>query len=81
MLADLDGRLLPDERAALQARLATAHPIFGDRACELTIIGAAHDRAVFLEELRACFCTEEEIAAWQRGESFSDRWPKTFRKI
>ena len=81
MLADPDGHLLPDERAALIARLADAHPVFGDRACELTIIGAASDRAVFLEELRACFCTDEEIAAWQRGETFPDPWPKTIREV
>ena len=81
MLADPDGHLLPDERAALAARLATAHPIFGDRACELTIIGAAADRAVFLEDLRACLCTEAEIAAWQRGDEFPDPWPKTIRQV
>ena len=81
MLADPDGHLLPDERAALAARLATAHPIFGDRACELTIIGAAADRAVFLEDLRACLCTEAEIAAWQRGDEFPDPWPKTIRRL
>ena len=81
MLADPDGHLLPDERAALAARLATAHPIFGDRACELTIIGAAADRAVFLEDLRACFCTDEEVAVWQRGDEFPDPWPKTIRRL
>jgi len=81
MLADADGHLFPDERAALTARLANAHPVFGDRACELTIIGAARDRIVFLADLRACFCTEQEIVAWQRGETFPDPWPKTIRKV
>jgi len=81
MLADADGHLFPDERAALTARLANAHPVFGDRACELAIIGAARDRIVFLADLRACFCTEQEIVAWQRGETFPDPWPKTIRKV
>jgi G3E family GTPase len=74
-------RLRPEERAALEARLAATHPVFGDRACELTIIGAARDRAVFLSDLRSCLCTEREVAAWQRGETFPDPWPQTMRTV
>ena len=81
MLADPAARLLPEEVAALQTRLADAHPVFGDRGCELTVIGTARDRAVFMEDLRTCLCTEAEVAAWQRGKTFPDPWPKTFRKI
>jgi G3E family GTPase len=81
ILADPHAPFMREEMEALAASVAAAHPIFGDRACELTIIGTARDRAVFLDELRACFCTEEEIAAWQRGETFPDPWPKTFRKV
>jgi len=81
LLAEKSDRLLPDERAQFAAKLAEAHPIFGDRQCELTIIGTAGDRAIFLEDLRACLCTGEEIAAWLRGETFPDPWPKTFREV
>lgn len=81
MLADPATRLLPEERVALLARLSDAHPVFGDRGCELTTIGTADDRAVFLEDLRACFCTDEETVAWQRGEPFPDPWPQTMRKV
>jgi len=76
-----ESSLLPEERTALQTRLAAAHPIFGDRGCELTVIGTARDRAVFLAELQACLCDENEVAAWQNGDSFPDPWPQTFRKI
>jgi G3E family GTPase len=81
ILADPHAPFLREELETLAKSVAAAHPLFGDRACELTIIGAAHDRALFLEELRACFCTEEEIAAWQRGDKFTDPWPKTVRRI
>lgn len=81
ILADPHAPFMREEMDALAASVAAAHPIFGDRACELTIIGTARDRAVFLDELRACFCTEEEIAAWQRGDEFTDPWPKTIRKV
>ena len=81
ILADRHAPFTPEEFEGLTASVAAAHPIFGDRACELTVIGSATDRPVFLEELRACFCTEEEIAAWQRGEEFPDPWPKTIRKV
>jgi len=81
MLADPDARLLREEVAALRTRLADAHPVFGDRSCDLTVIGTARDRAVFLTGLLSCLCTDEEVAAWQRGETFPDPWPKTFRKV
>lgn len=81
MLTSAENTLMPEERAALQERLAGAHPLFGDRGCELTVIGNAHDRAIFLEELRACFCTEAEVEAWRCGDVFPDPWPKTFRKV
>jgi len=61
--------------------LQGAHPAFGDRACELTVIGQEADRAVFVRELQACFCTPDEVAAWQRGESFDDPWPRTLRRL
>lgn len=76
-----DQRLFPEEIAALRQMLEGAHPVFGDRACELTIIGTAADRAIFADTLKQCFCTEEEIAAWQRGDTFPDPWPRTLRQV
>jgi len=81
LLADRSVELMPEEREALQARLAKSHPVFGDRACALTIIGAARERKVFLNELRTCLLTEPEVTAWQRGETFPDPWPTTFRQV
>ena len=76
-----DGRLVSGEIEQLKTMLQGAHPAFGDRACELTVIGQEADRAVFVRELQACFCTPDEVAAWQRGESFDDPWPRTLRRL
>jgi G3E family GTPase len=81
VLTDPTARLYAEEKLALAERLAAMHPVFGDRLCELTVIGTARDRSIFLEELRACLCTEEELVAWQRGDRFADPWPTRLRKI
>ena len=76
-----DTRLLPEEREHLAARLHDAHPVFGDRGCELTLIGLPRDRDRFAESLRACFCTEAEIKRWQAGGDFPDPWPKRLKLL
>jgi len=81
LVTNPDGRLLPEEIAVLRDMLQETHPLFGDRACELTVIGTERDRAVFVQNLRTCFCTDDEVAAWQRGEPFDDPWPKTFLRL
>jgi G3E family GTPase len=74
-----DTRLLAEERTFLRDQLAALHPIFGDRYCELTLIGHARDLEVFGAELMDCFCTDEEITHWQNGGSFPDPWPANLK--
>ncbi len=76
-----DERLLDEEREALQAALDQAHPVFGDRGNEITIIGTRRDREIFCRELADCFCTSEEVEAWQDGAVFDDPWPKSVRAV
>lgn len=76
-----DSRLLPEEREHLEEQLASAHPIFGDRGCELTVIGTQRDREIFCDEMRACFCTAAEVAMWQSGTEFPDPWPKSLKQV
>ncbi|MEM0895896.1 MAG: GTP-binding protein [Verrucomicrobiota bacterium] len=76
-----DGRLLPEEVEQLKARLESAHPVFGDRHNELTLIGLPVAREAFAGALQSALCTEDEIAAWQRGEAFPDPWPQTLRRV
>ena len=76
-----DGKLLPEEIEHLKAMLKTKHPLFGDRHNELTLIGLKADRESFASSLRDAFCTDDEIRAWQRGETFADPWPNSLRQV
>jgi len=76
-----DSALLPEERQHLAQQLAGTHPVFGDRGCELTIIGTTKDREIFCRGLSECFCTDTEVLWWQQGKSFTDSWPKTIKTI
>jgi len=74
-----DRQLLPEELTGLRADLATAHPVFGDRRCELVLIGMEPDLSLFTEHLMACFCTDTEITQWQDHREFTDPWPSRLR--
>ena len=76
-----DGKLLAEEIEHLKALLKTKHPLFGDRHNELTLIGLKADRESFASSLQDAFCTNNEISAWQRGETFPDPWPSSLRQI
>ena len=76
-----DGKLLPEEIEHLNAMLKTKHPLFGDRHNELTLIGLKADRESFASPLQDAFCTDHEITAWQRGETFADPWPNSLRQV
>ncbi|MEM9707516.1 MAG: GTP-binding protein [Pseudomonadota bacterium] len=65
------------EKEAMRAKLTEAHPDFGDRRCQLTVIGDDFELDAFVAALRTCFCTDDEIAAWKAGETFADPWPKS----
>ncbi len=75
------GKLSTQEVELLERKLQAEHPIFGDRRNELTLIGLPAAREAFAAALRDALCTEEEIAAWQRGETFPDPWPKSLQRI
>lgn len=81
ILVDPAARLLPEERAGLAASLAQLDPVFGDRHCELTIIGLERDRSAFAQALAVCFCTDEELEAWEEGATFEDPWPQSIRRV
>lgn len=79
--AEPDGSILAEELSVLKDRLQGEDPVFGDRHIELTLIGLRRDREAFAEALRDALCTDEEVAAWERGESFPDPWPKTLKRV
>ena len=81
VLADPESRLKPEERSGLAAKLAALHPLFGDRCCEVTILGVDPDRSAFLESLHDCLCTAQEVEAWRHGATFEDPWPQSVRRV
>ena len=81
IVQDPEGKLLPEEIEHLKAQLESKHPVFGDRHNELTFIGLKADLDSFASALKEALCTDEEIMAWQEGETFTDPWPKSIRSI
>jgi len=81
LLLNRDGKLLREEVEHLKTMMEKEHPLFGDRHVELTLIGLKPAREAFAAALQAAFCTDEEIAAWQRGATFADPWPTELRPI
>ncbi|MEO0676020.1 MAG: GTP-binding protein [Pseudomonadota bacterium] len=69
------------EKEGLRAKLGEAHPDFGDRRCELTVIGDALQLDDFVAALETCFCTDEEVAAWKDGHVFEDPWPTSIATL
>ncbi|MEM7733901.1 MAG: GTP-binding protein [Pseudomonadota bacterium] len=80
-LEDDSLNLMPEERDALRRRLSDASPDFGDRHCRLTVIGDRDGLPTFAEAVRACLCTDEEVALWKAGHEFEDPWPKTTKQV
>jgi len=74
-LNDPSLNLSGEERQIMQGKLAPFPPRFGDRRCELTIIGQDAELDTFVAALNAAFCSEAEIADWQAGRPFDDPWP------
>lgn len=65
----------------LQDRLAKETRRFGDRYCDLTVIGDLTQVDRFNDALKSCFLSEDEIELWENGHKFEDPWPKNIVKI
>ncbi|MEM6310656.1 MAG: GTP-binding protein [Pseudomonadota bacterium] len=63
------------EKDVMREKLVAGHPDFGDRRCQLTVIGDETQLDDFVDALETCFCSEAEIAAWKEGAEFPDPWP------
>ena len=81
ILEDDDHGLLEFELELLKEQVAKEAGRFGDRRCDLTVIGDQSKVDVFTDVLNSCFLTEEEIKLWQNGHEFPDPWPKRIVKL
>ena len=73
--------LLEEEMKLLEERLANETGRFGDRCCDLTVIGDKDQVNQFTEKLKSCFLRENEIKKWKNGIKFKDPWPKKIVKL
>lgn len=54
---------------------------FGDRHCDLTVIGDKTQVNQFTNKLKSCFLNEQEISLWEEGHEFDDPWPNNIVKM
>lgn len=73
--------LLEEEMKLVEERLANETGRFGDRCCDLTVIGDKDQVNQFTEKLKSCFLTDNEIKKWKNGIEFKDPWPKKIVKL
>ena len=73
--------LLEEEMKLLEERLENESGRFGDRCCDLTVIGDKDQVNQFTEKLKSCFLTDNEIKQWKNGIKFKDPWPKKIVKL
>lgn len=81
ILEDEQNNLFPDELKALKEIISNQKGRFGDRCCDLTVIGDKDHIDRFTDKLKSCFLTEEEIEKWRNGYSFKDPWPKNIVRL
>ncbi len=65
----------------LKEQLAEAPGRFGDRRCDVTVIGDVNHVDRFADALTSCFLTDEEIELWKAGHGFDDPWPKNIVRM
>lgn len=81
IIEDENNGLLEVEIKHLKELIAKESGRFGDRHCNLTIIGDETQVDRFTDALRLCFLNDEEIALWANGYNFDDPWPKKLAKL
>ena len=81
VVEDENHGLLEFELELLKEQLSKEHGRFGDRRCDLTVIGDRSKVDIFTKALTSCFLTEEEIKLWEEGYEFPDPWPKRIVKM
>lgn len=81
IIKDKNHGLSKEEIKILKTRLNNKSSRFGDRCCDLTVIGDESQIDQFTNALKSCFLTEEEIKLWEIGYVFQDPWPKNIVKM
>ena len=81
IIEDVNHGVSEMEIAQLKEMLSKESGRFGDRHCDLTVIGDKSQVQQFTDKLNLCFLTDDEIRLWKAGYKFDDPWPKNLVKI
>ena len=73
-LSEMEIQLLKEQLSKVPGR-------FGDRHCNLTVIGDITQIDRFTNALKSCLLTEDEIQLWLNNYEFEDPWPKNMVKM
>ena len=80
IIEENNGNLLDSEIKLIKEKLSKESGRFGDRHCELTVIGDKTQVDKFTDALKSCFLNDKEIALWKNDYIFEDPWPKNIIK-
>ena len=81
IIEDTNNGLSKMEIDLLKEQLSQEPGRFGDRRCDLTVIGDKSKVDRFTNELKSCFLNDQEIKLWENGHVFEDPWPKRIIKM
>ena len=81
IIEDVNHGVSEMEIAQLKEMLSKESGRFGDRHCDLTVIGDKSQVQQFTDKLNLCFLTDDEIKLWKAGYKFDDPWPKNLVKM
>ena len=81
IIEDQNNGLLEEEIKLLREKIKDESGRFGDRHCDLTVIGDKGQIDQFTNKLKSCFLSEYEIKLWESGHKFKDPWPRNLIKI
>tara|TARA_B100001057_G_scaffold376552_1_gene381745 strand:+ start:1195 stop:2394 length:1200 start_codon:yes stop_codon:yes gene_type:complete len=81
IIEDQNNGLLEVEIKLLREKIKDESGRFGDRHCDLTVIGDKGQIDQFTNKLKSCFLSEYEIKLWESGHKFKDPWPRNLIKI
>ena len=65
----------------LEEQIDKEDRIFGDRHCDITVIGDQTQVDRFTNALKSCFLNDQEIELWKNDYKFDDPWPKNITKL
>ena len=65
----------------LEEQIDKEDRIFGDRHCDITVIGDQTQVDRFTNALKSCFLNDQEIELWKNDYKFDDPWPKNITRL